>query len=171
MRLPAFMVIGADDTFTPDVRDRCNVSGIPRSQRLLGWLRGHPRTVSALASAIPARSRHQLGKRPQNWNLMKPSMPPETRAGLAELCREDILRTHEMIRRDLSAWRSCNHSESGACVWMWSLPRCSCDGRCSSGSGLTRALSSSTSRTISSFRATARTRTWPPSRTSSSSTS
>jgi hypothetical protein len=100
----AFRFIGVDDSFAPDVRNRHNVSGVPRSRRLYGWLRGRSRPISVLASVIPAPERQRLALKVQKWNLVKPTMSAKTRAALVEVYREDILKTQDLIHRDLSGW-------------------------------------------------------------------
>lgn len=99
-----FRFLTVDDTFQPNVGARLNPSGVPRSRRLQSWLRGRSAVVSAAAKLIPAGPRRRLARAVERRNLEKPALAPQTRERLIALFREDILRTQDLIQRDLSAW-------------------------------------------------------------------
>ena len=100
-----FELIGVDAGFEPDLAEKHNVSGIPKSRMLQRTIKGKYSVVSKLASIFPAAMRQNLASRIQRWNVVKPEMSSEVRRELRELFRSDILRTQELIDRDLSEWQ------------------------------------------------------------------
>lgn len=99
-----YRFIGVNDQIRPDVSERYNISKVPRNRRLDGWVRGHSPTVSALASLMPERPKSWLAHRMRRWNSVKLRISMDVQADLVELYRADILKTQELIGRDLSAW-------------------------------------------------------------------
>ncbi len=99
-----FSFLGVDDAFRPDVSVRHNPSGFPRSFRLQRWLSGRHPLKDALKSLIPEQWGHKIISWMQPKNLVRPTLPPETRARLVEGYREDIRRLQDLIDRDLSSW-------------------------------------------------------------------
>jgi len=100
--------LGVDPAFQPDVETRHNISGIP-TNRLVLWalrdtnpLRLAARPFARLLFPEPVRRRIVEGLRARHTRRME--VPPETRARLCALFREDILRLQDTIGRDLSAW-------------------------------------------------------------------
>ena len=98
-RLYAFL--GVDPGFRPDLSKIANPGGEPRSKllhrlfsdtRLRGLSRGFPEPLVERLRA--ARSR----------NLAKQPLSPADRRKAIGFFREDILRTQDLIGRDLSAW-------------------------------------------------------------------
>ena len=101
----AFGHIGVDDGFVPDVSARHNVSGVPKSRALHGFLGSSHPLKSALKPFVPEAARLRLVTLMRNRNLSKPApLSPEVRERLIGEFREDILRLEELIQRDLSGW-------------------------------------------------------------------
>jgi hypothetical protein len=60
--------------------------------------------IRGVKAVLPARL-EKVAKRLRQRNLIPaPSFPPDLRADLLDLYREDILRLEELIDRDLSGW-------------------------------------------------------------------
>ena len=102
--------LGVDNTFTPDVNEKYNVSLIPRSR----WLHKFLTQPNLLKNAVraflkPVISDKQLAQLVENTkalNLYKPQMKEETRRYLAKLYQNDILKLQKLIDRDLTHWLS-----------------------------------------------------------------
>lgn len=102
----AFRFLGVDDTFTPDVSLRENVSGIPRNKVLNKFLvKPHP-IKSILKPFLPEGVRRSLMVSLKNRRNMDkpPRLPLELRRQLIEVYREDILKLQHLIQQDLSRW-------------------------------------------------------------------
>jgi hypothetical protein len=95
-----FRFLGVRDDFVPDMTISSNVSGVPRSRVLGTILRPALMVHRYWSPLVPPGMRQALRSR----LLTKPKMTPETRAQLTESYRDDILRTGEMIGRDLGRW-------------------------------------------------------------------
>ncbi len=99
-----FRFLEVDDSFTPDIRARHNVSGTPRSRALQSIIRGHHRAAALVRPLVPRRTRQRLGVALGRWNLSRSTLPDEVRGRLIDLFREDVLRLQDLIGRDLTAW-------------------------------------------------------------------
>jgi hypothetical protein len=95
-----FRFLGVRDDFVPDMTISSNVSGVPRSRVLGTILRPALMVHRYWSPLVPPGMRQALRSR----LLTKPKMTPETRAQLTESYRDDIVRTGEMIGRDLGRW-------------------------------------------------------------------
>jgi len=100
-----FGFLDVDDTFTPDVSKRHNVSGMPRHERVHSLLNGSSRVTAALRSLVPATAARRMGRQIRQWNLSRTAMSPEARQSLVSFYQDDISQLEDMIGRDLSAWR------------------------------------------------------------------
>lgn len=101
-----FRFIGVDDHFIPNTSVRHNISRLPRSPRLLRFLRNpnHP-LKNALKPLVPFPIRQRLVRTLRTVNLTKPPpLDPHLRRQLTERYRDDIRRLETLIERDLSAW-------------------------------------------------------------------
>ena len=96
-----FRVLGVDDSFVPDTTIRYNTSFVPRSRRLYEFLQTS-RVETVVSARVPGAWRifQELRRR----NQVRPQCPPEVRRDLVRVFRDDILRTQDLIQRDLSAW-------------------------------------------------------------------
>jgi hypothetical protein len=98
-----FAFLGVDSGFAPDVSERHNPGGVPRSP----WLH---RAVSSSALAwrirgIAPAGLRRLVRRVRDAALAPaPPIPPELRARLLALYRDDVARLEDRLRRDLSVW-------------------------------------------------------------------
>jgi hypothetical protein len=100
-----FRYLGVDDAFVPDMSLRHNISGIPKSKALHGFLRRPHPVKSAAKPFVPEVVRVRLVTILRNRNLSRPPrLSPEVRGWLVGEYREDILRLEELIQRDLSGW-------------------------------------------------------------------
>lgn len=99
-----FGFVGADPTFVPpSINVKFNTGFMPKSQRLNNVLI-NPRVRATVKWLVP-RGVRPLMRRLARLNYhVPPSLPPEVRAELTELYREDVERLQELIRRDLSHW-------------------------------------------------------------------
>ena len=95
-----FGFLGVGDGFTPGL-GVSNPGGLPRVKLLHDLLSNA--TVRGIGRALPeplvARARSLRA-----GNLRKQGMTPEERAAAAAFFRDDVLRTQDLIGRDLSAW-------------------------------------------------------------------
>lgn len=107
-----FEFLGVDPQFTPDTSIRYNVSGVPKNPYLhsiQGFLLSPNQPVKAmLKPLIPERLRkrvlHSTVDQIRKVNFENVPMKQETRARLLCDYREDILKTQDLIGRDLSHW-------------------------------------------------------------------
>lgn len=101
-----FRFLGVDDTFTPNMSVRHNVSGIPRNKILNEFLvKPHP-IKSIFKPFLPENLRKAIIVSLKNRrNLDKPPrLSPELRKQIIEVYREDILKLEVLIQQDLSRW-------------------------------------------------------------------
>ena len=101
-----FRFLNVDDTFTPDVSLKYNVSGIPRNKALHKFLIDLPRpdNKSLLKRLLPEKLLWRIGLNLYNWNLDQQMFPTEVRSSLIEIYREDILKLQDLLQQDLSKW-------------------------------------------------------------------
>ncbi|MCV3216514.1 sulfotransferase [Plectonema radiosum NIES-515] len=101
-----FRFLNVDDTFTPDVSLKYNVSGIPRNRALHTFLTNlaSPDNKSLLKLLFPEELLWRIGVNLYNWNLNKQLLEPEVRRQLIEIYREDILKLQDQLQQDLSKW-------------------------------------------------------------------
>ena len=98
-----FGFLGVDPGFTPDLSKISNPGGEPRSKLLHGLL-SHPR-LRALSRALLPPARHrtaEIGAQPQSEKTADAQRGPP--GGVSDFFREDILRTQDLIGRDLTHW-------------------------------------------------------------------
>jgi hypothetical protein len=81
-----------------------NPSGGPRDAALHAWLMKPNAVKSLLKKVIPPKIQYNLLTDVMSRNLDKPRLAQDLRKRLTAIYREDILRTQDLIRRDLSAW-------------------------------------------------------------------
>lgn len=96
-----YAFIGVDDSFVPDLDVR-NAGGVPRNRlcyvafhrgrRLMQQLEARPKALRLLSREIERRL------------LRKTTIDPQIRRKILEASRDDILKTQELIGRDLSSW-------------------------------------------------------------------
>jgi hypothetical protein len=98
-----FSFLEVEETFTPDLSHKHNVSGVIRNPALrFVWTRSKNLRAS-LRRFLPPRFRHTASE----WviqDLVKLPFHPELRAELTDYYRQDILQLEDLIQRDLSHW-------------------------------------------------------------------
>lgn len=99
-----FQFLGVD-SFQPDTGRRYNVSVSPKSRRLAFLLHNRTPVSRTLRLFFPNSWRLEINRRLRDWNVRRPpKLTAPLRAELAPLFREDILRTADLIGRDLGGW-------------------------------------------------------------------
>lgn len=98
-----FDFLGVDTNLVPDTSIRHNPAGIPKS-RLINRIFYNPTLIRTAKSVLP-ESVHGMVKRVRQMNLRTPPpFPPDLRAELLELYREDMRKLERLLDRDLSIW-------------------------------------------------------------------
>lgn len=96
-----FGFLEVDGDFAPDISRVSNAGGLPRLKRLHSLLNSN--RAKRIGHLLPAPL-VAAAKRLRERNLEKQSLPPAERAAALEIFREDILRTQDLIGRDLGHW-------------------------------------------------------------------
>lgn len=98
-----FVFLGVDPDFVPDVT-RSNVSQYAtRSPGLDRALRSVPGR-SMVRKLVPTATWERVRRSYQRRNSRPPEFPPELRARIVDVYRDDIATTAQLIGRDLSGW-------------------------------------------------------------------
>jgi hypothetical protein len=98
-----FDFLGVDTNHGLDTSTAYNPAAVPKN-RLLNRLLYHPTMIRLVKSGLP-ESLQGLAKQVRQQNLKKPpKFPPDLRAKLLDLYREDILKLEGLLDRDLSIW-------------------------------------------------------------------
>ena len=99
-----FRFLEVDEAFIPDMSIRYNVSGIAKNKILHTFLTKKNPIRAILKPFLPARTRRRIRNNLMNRNLSKPPLSPAVRRQLIDIFREEILKSQELIQRDLSTW-------------------------------------------------------------------
>ena len=116
-----YRFLGVDPTFVADTSVRYNASGVPRSKLVHAVLSKLQKATQSAFDQAPAptaaamlasglgksalvEKARKLGVGLKTRNLVKPELSPRVRQELLAACREDILATQALMRRDLSHW-------------------------------------------------------------------
>ena len=94
--------LGVDPDFVPDLSKIANPGGEPRNKLLHGLL-SDPRLRVMSRGLLPRGVVDRL-RELRSRNLAKQPLKPEDRRAAIGLFRDDILRTQDLIGRDLAAW-------------------------------------------------------------------
>jgi hypothetical protein len=95
----------AVEPFTPDMRERYNISTLTSIRWLAFTLRHQTAANRAMKRILPSFLRHRLQRILLRFNASKPPrLPVEVRAEVTQIFREDILRISDLIHRDLTNW-------------------------------------------------------------------
>ena len=97
-----FAFLGVDPGFEPDVSKVVNPGGLPRFRLL--HLALNNRTARRVGRHVLPMSVHNRLERLKNDNLQAQRLNPDERREAAALFRDDILRTQDLVGRDLSGW-------------------------------------------------------------------
>ena len=95
-----FGFLGVDEGFAPDVSKVSNPGGLPKLRALHGLL--NDARVRGLARRLLPEAAVEAGRDLRARNLAKQTMSPAERRVAVALFRDDVLKTQEMIGRDLS---------------------------------------------------------------------
>lgn len=103
-----FTFLGVDPTFMPDMTERPNVTGVPRSRLIYHLSRdlfSKDNPIKSLSRLLfPKSWRNLFTSLVQSKNLKKQSMPPDIQESLTEYFCNEILRLQDLLERDLSCW-------------------------------------------------------------------
>jgi hypothetical protein len=98
-----FDFLGVDTNFMPDTSIKHNPAAIPKN-RLLNRLFYDPALIRVSKAMLPERVQ-VLAKDIQQQNLKPaPKLPPDLRAELLDIYREDIFNLESLLDRDMSIW-------------------------------------------------------------------
>ena len=97
-----FAFLGVDPGFVPDVSKVVNPGGLPRFRLL--HLALNNRTARRVGRHVLPMSVHNRLERLKNANLQAQRLYPDERRKALALFRDDILRTQDLVGRDLSGW-------------------------------------------------------------------
>ena len=96
--------LGIENSSTPDVSTKHNISGLPTIQMLDRLLRNSKPIKALVKPLLPVTLRSRISKYLRSLYVVKPLLPFEIRRQLINEYREDILKLQDLIQRDLSAW-------------------------------------------------------------------
>lgn len=102
-----FRFLDVDDSFEPDSSKIVNESFIPKSRLLYLLLKYRWKYYKYSKKILPRNIRLRIIREMNSlWekNKLKPSLQDENRKELIEIYREDILKTQQLINKDLSIW-------------------------------------------------------------------
>lgn len=99
-----FRFLQVKPDFQPQVFTRLNISGQKKSKAIEQMLSDNNPLKQALKPLLPIRLRKQLANQIRIFNYKKPECSEEIRTQLLNQFRDDILKTQDLIGRDLSPW-------------------------------------------------------------------
>lgn len=99
-----FQFLNVDPGFQPPVFTRLNISGKKKSKAIDQLLNDKNPLKQALKPLLPIRFRKQLADQVRTFNYQKSECPDKIRIRLHNQLKDDILRTQDLIGRDLSHW-------------------------------------------------------------------
>ena len=101
--------LGVDSNFEPNLSQRKNVSGIPKSRFLYDLFTKDNAIKSVFKPLLSNQIRRKFYNIVTTKTLKpKPKLATATKSNLIQIYREDILRLQDLIDRDLSPWLSVN---------------------------------------------------------------
>jgi hypothetical protein len=96
-----YKFLGVDTSFVPDLTPR-NTGGMPKYRFLYSLLMHNKDLAKKFGTPPPWVRKAWAGMRKEL--LRRTEIEPEIRRKILEVCKDDIGRTQELIRRDLSMW-------------------------------------------------------------------
>jgi len=99
-----FDFLGVDTGVRILLAEKYNASGIPRSRLFHGFLTRPNILKTCLKRFFPEKTHYRVLTNFMNRNLAKPLLSMEVRSRILPVYREDIMKTQDLIGRDLSAW-------------------------------------------------------------------
>ncbi len=101
-----FEFLGVNQTFPVNTSIRYHPSGIPKNRALHRFLVQPIFWKRLFKPILPQRIQHVLLLRALNFNLDRPVLNRQIRLALLKEYRTDILKTQDLINRDLGPWLS-----------------------------------------------------------------
>ena len=98
-----FRFLDVNPDFQPQTERQVNKSGVPKSRLVHAAFQRAQAVAAGVRSFLPAPL-VEWAVRLKNRNLDKPPLPPEARARLAAVYRDDVRQLEGLIDRDLSGW-------------------------------------------------------------------
>lgn len=99
-----FQFLNVDDSFTPEVLTRLNISGTPKYSFIEMLLSDTNNVKNLLKPILPSLLRKNIANYLRIQNRIKSQCPANIRRKLREVFREDILALQNLLQRDLSMW-------------------------------------------------------------------
>jgi hypothetical protein len=100
-----FRHIGVDDGFRPDMSEKANAGGRPKSRLFQDFLMKPNPVTGAIGLIVPKAARLRIRDRLARLNMTREDqVPPAARAILLDRLGDDIRALQDLIGRDLSAW-------------------------------------------------------------------
>jgi len=99
-----FNFLGVNDDFSPNLKNKYNISGIPKIKILHRSLFNIKNTFYFLKPYVPVFIKNRI-KDIEKSMLNKPIMDINTRKKLTNIFEKDISELEELLDRDLSIWR------------------------------------------------------------------
>lgn len=104
--------LGVDETVRIRLPEKYNPSGVPRIRLVHDFLNKPNFIKSQFKRILPEKTQYNLLTKFMNRNLAKPPLHPDVRRRILAIYREDILKTQDLIQRDLSSWLSLESAEN-----------------------------------------------------------
>lgn len=103
-----YRFLGVDDTFSPNITEIHNKSGIPRN-KTLHYLLTKPNTIKSVGKSIFKRIKLEeklksYSLRLKNKNLYKEDIKEESKQKLIKYYKEDVLALENLLNLNLSSW-------------------------------------------------------------------
>lgn len=97
--------IGADPGFRPDMREKPNAGGVPKSRLFQDFLMRKNPVTTAIGLVVPQETRLRIRDRLARLNLRREdAMPPKARAILQARLADDIAALGRLLDEDFSDW-------------------------------------------------------------------
>jgi hypothetical protein len=106
-----FQFLDVDETVRIKLPMKYNSSGVPRNKIIHDFLTKPNFIKKQLKRIIPEKTQYNLLTRFMNRNLAKQPLSVEVRRRILATYRDDILKTQDLIHRDLSPWLSLEQME------------------------------------------------------------
>ena len=107
-----FGFLGVDESYSPDVTKKHNVSGMPKSKLLHNFV-VRPNLIKAAVKPFLSNSlRRRISGNLKDRNLVKTPMSPAVREWLTDAYRADVLKLQDLLNRDLSKWLELERGHS-----------------------------------------------------------
>ena len=96
-----YRFLEVDDTFSPQISVH-NAGGMPKSPLAFSFLIRAKNVTKRFL--VPPNTLKQIWSTVKSKSLQRDSSDPQIRSKILDVCRDDIIRTQELIGQDLSIW-------------------------------------------------------------------